>query len=131
MNRRDVLRTLAAGATAAVAGCFGETMSGSVARNETRLSVEHDHSFFATTRYEVSVTLTNTGSVAIEPGEQLPKVECAFQNGAGERLHLSERLLKQPIPPADPVEMVFQLFENTGPAKQYALSLYWQDRSAE
>jgi hypothetical protein len=129
MDRRTVLRTVAGAGVTLLAGCGGSTIDGAVVTNTTPLTVSHDYTLRSTpygTEVVVDVTARHDGEDSIDPDEDFPATTCTFQNGAGETLHESARLLKDDLEPGDTVELAFELGTNVDQAKRYELSVEWQ-----
>lgn len=131
MQRREALRTLAAAGTVSLAGCLGSTVTGTVATNETALTIEHEYTVRASgngTKVLVETTATNETDELIDGPEPLLDATCRFLDGVGEQLHGSTRRIEPPLEPGWTRDMEFILGGTVDEAERYELLFRWADR---
>lgn len=128
VNRRTVLRALGTGLAASLAGCSGSRVDGTVASNETPLSISHEYATQATysgTRVFVEVIAENAGNDPITLEKRVPNVTCTFLDDAGETLHEAGIELVESLDPGESTTLEFPLTIDTEDVTRYELRFEW------
>ena len=130
MRRRTVLGTLAVSAGISLAGCFGSSVDGDVASNETPLVLSHESKTQSTSsgvRILVEVTIENDGTEPITPDGRVPRITCTFRDDSGENLYESGRKLTDPIEVGETTTVEFPMAVNVDDVTRYELRGEWAD----